>query len=355
MGTLDLRDLIASEEEWLCERVLTHALAHGYTADSSTLELAWRSAICGLSEPMKLMLDKGFQPPEIFRDPDPGVSPLIAFSARQAQTHRARGIPLADFLGLMKYYRRAYLDLIARHYPPGDEADRHTEFVNAFFESAEIGICAGWEDRDETADLREAAETNRRLVNEKNRYLTIFETLDEPVLLIDASGKISNFNLAASHLFDEKAVAGRGYYGKDALSGLSDQIAGLVPPAGDTTEFEHVLKTRRGPRAFRIKMQRMLDVSEKFTDTVIIMTDITDFRRAQRASEAADRAKTAFLATVSHEIRNSDQWHSGDRRASGRRAVDREATILCRCAHVIGRIAAGHGERRSRLLKARGG
>nr|WP_276562494.1 ATP-binding protein [Hoeflea prorocentri] len=47
----------------------------------------------------------------------------------------------------------------------------------------------------------------------------------------------------------------------------------------------------------------MLDVSEKFTGTVIILSDVTDFRAAQRASEAANRAKSAFLATMSHDIR----------------------------------------------------
>ena len=47
----------------------------------------------------------------------------------------------------------------------------------------------------------------------------------------------------------------------------------------------------------------MLDVSEKFAGTVLILSDVTDYKRASQEAEQANRTKSAFLATVSHEIR----------------------------------------------------
>ena len=47
----------------------------------------------------------------------------------------------------------------------------------------------------------------------------------------------------------------------------------------------------------------MLDVSEKFAGTVLILSDVTDYKRASQQAEQANRTKSAFLATVSHEIR----------------------------------------------------
>lgn len=283
--------------------MLKHASEHGYTTDSSTLEQPWRASICGFSEPMRAMLVDDIWPPDIFRDTDQKTDPLTGFSVFEARLHRQRGVPLDQYLGLTKYYRRAYLELVAENFPPGPDLERYQHFVNLFFDNSEISICAEWEKLDTTVALRQAAQTNRQLTNEKNRYLTIFESLNEPVILVDDAGRVTNLNLAAGLLFDEDAVAGQAYYRDDRDGVLNPQITALIDHAGNAAELEYELETRRGLRTFHVKIQRMLDVSGKFTDTVIILSDITDFRAAQHAAEAANRTKSAFLATMSHEIR----------------------------------------------------
>lgn len=77
----------------------------------------------------------------------------------------------------------------------------------------------------------------------------------------------------------------------------------MMEAADGLTELEYTLQTRAGPRCFHVKVQRMQDVSEKFIGRVVILSDITDFRAAKHASEAEDRAKNAFLATMSRENR----------------------------------------------------
>ncbi|MEM1045563.1 MAG: ATP-binding protein [Pseudomonadota bacterium] len=298
-----LRNLIETHENWLIDRVLRYAAANGYTADSSTLELPWRESICGFSEPMQLMLAEKRWPPDIKRALDPNSNPIGEFAATEARLHRQRGVPLDQYMGLTKYYRRAYLELVSEHFPPGADADRYKQFIDLFFDNAEISICAKWEWQDTSEALREAAKTTRLLTNEKNRYLTIFESLNEPVIIFDDAGRVTNLNLAASLLFDEDAISGQGYYSDNRDGRPDPQIAALIDHAGGAAELEHQLVTRGGTRTFHVKIQRMLDVSEKFTGTVIILSDITDFRAAQRAADAANRAKTAFLATMSHEIR----------------------------------------------------
>lgn len=47
----------------------------------------------------------------------------------------------------------------------------------------------------------------------------------------------------------------------------------------------------------------MLDISQKFAGSVIILQDITAYQKAIDAAQEADRAKSVFLDTVSHEIR----------------------------------------------------
>jgi signal transduction histidine kinase len=47
----------------------------------------------------------------------------------------------------------------------------------------------------------------------------------------------------------------------------------------------------------------MLDVSQKFGGTVIILNDVSEYKRALSQARAADHAKSTFLAAMSHEIR----------------------------------------------------
>ncbi|WP_162787148.1 response regulator [Notoacmeibacter marinus] len=292
-----------SHELWLTERVLKYAAAYGYTTDSSTLEQPWRASICNFSDVMLAMLDAEQWPPELTCDADHKNDPLTAFSITEAKLHRQRGVSLHKYLGLTKYYRRAYQELISEHFPPGPDADHYRQFVDLFFDNSEVSLCEEWERQETSIALRQASETNRHLINEKNRYLTIFESLNEPVIIVDEAGRVTNLNFAAGLLFDSDAISGQGYYnGKENLRS-NPQIAALIDHAGGAAELEYPLETRRGVRMFHVKVQRMLDVSEKFTGTVIILSDITDFHAAQHAAEAADRAKSAFLATMSHEIR----------------------------------------------------
>jgi signal transduction histidine kinase/DNA-binding response OmpR family regulator len=297
------RTLLETHETWLSERVLTAALRHGFGIDTSSLEQSWRAAICGFSAPMNAMLAAGQWPPEVARCGPAGGDPLLEFTMLEARRHKERGVPLDQYMGLTKHYRRAYLDLIAERMAPGPEAVRARDFVDRFFDNAEIGICVEWEMQSQSDALRQAAAMNRQLTNEKNRYLTIFESLNEPVLIVDGDGRVINYNLAASLLFDDRAIAGQGYYADPAARTAQQQIVALIGDAADDDPIERELVTRRGPRMFRVRTQAMLDYSARFAGRVIILTDITDYLGAQRAAEAADRAKSAFLATMSHEIR----------------------------------------------------
>lgn len=298
-----LQNLIETCECWLCQRVLDHARAQDFTTDSSTLELPWRAAISGFSELMAGMLAQNHWPAEISRESNSKLNVLNEFAEKEVRLHRQRGVPLSQFIGLIKYYRRTYLDMIEQHFASDAKAGRYEEFINFFFDNTEISICAEWEKQHGSVALRQAAETNRQLINEKNRYLTIFESLSEPVIIVNDAGRVSNFNLAAHLLFNDQAISGQGYYDDVKNARLQQQVTALIRHAGNKLQFEHPLETERGKRTFQVKIQRMLDVSEKFIGTVIILSDVTDFHKAQRASEAASRAKNAFLATMSHEIR----------------------------------------------------
>jgi signal transduction histidine kinase/CheY-like chemotaxis protein/HPt (histidine-containing phosphotransfer) domain-containing protein len=292
-----LIDLIARREDWLVDKTIGYAKQYGYTPFTSTLAEAWRASICGLSGPLIKALTKYDEPPQLIAG-DYAEESITAFGIDSARKHRSRGITLGLFMGLMKYYRQSYLDLIELGELPTDCLPRYLEFVNRFFDRVEIGFCSEWASQSESELVLEAREKNRALTHEKNKYLTIFESLKDPVVLLDKAGHIDNTNRAAAALFGGSAVPGAGYYGVIHLPLLEGVLEGL---AGQSAE--HLLNTTMGVRCFEVKTQTMLDVSEKFAGTVLIFNDVTDYKLALQQAEQANRTKSAFLASMSHEIR----------------------------------------------------
>jgi signal transduction histidine kinase/CheY-like chemotaxis protein len=292
-----LSDLISQREDWLVDQTIGYAKLYGYTPFTSTLAEAWRASICGLSGPLIKALAHYDEAPQLVAG-DYAEESITAFGIEAARRHRSRGITLGHFMGLMKYYRQSYLDLLELGELPVEHVPRYREFVNRFFDRVEIGFCSEWASQNESELVLEAREKNRALTHEKNKYLTIFESLKDPVVLLDMAGHIDNTNRAAAELFGGSAVPGAGYYGANYLPFLEGALATLAGESG-----EHVLTTSLGPRCFEVKSQTMLDVSEQFAGTVLIFNDVTDYKHALQQAEQANRTKSAFLASMSHEIR----------------------------------------------------
>jgi len=134
---------------------------------------------------------------------------------------------------------------------------------------------------------------------EKEKYLTIFETIPNPVFILDVEGRIENVNNAAFDLFRDVLPAGVSYYDKAHISGilpwLKEDLEAFVGGEDLETTFEKDVETRKGLIHFQIKLKRMLDLYEKFVGTIIILNDISYLKQAERTvARARDFHLTLF-------------------------------------------------------------
>lgn len=296
-----LGELVAANETALTVSVIGYAKERGYTPFTSTLEQAWRTSVRGLSNALLTALaeGRGFSP--VSAEADYTRDPIAFYGIEAARRHRTRGITLGLFLGLTKSYRAAYLDLIAATDAEADEREAWTRTIANFFDRMEVGFCDEWAGHAAGGEVEQLRAESRRITNEKNKYLTIFESLSDPVILVDEAGAVENMNYAAGQLVGVVAAPGGGYYGADKAD--LAQLVDIDLAAALEQPIEREIETRHGPRWFEIRAQRMLDVSEKYLGTVVIMVDVTEYRKAKNEAEAANRAKSSFLAAMSHEIR----------------------------------------------------
>lgn len=299
--------LIAGSEEWLMRQVLHYAKAHNYVKYTSTLLEAWRLSIAGLSQSLIAALQSCKEAPELGPDDDYLNDPIAAFGVIEAQRHRTRGVTLGMFLGLMKYYRQSYMDLVMQADFDTADRDRYRLFVERFFDRQELGFCIEWSTQNKDTRIAELQAENRDMTNEKNKYLTIFESLHDPVLLLNARNQIENINNAAAQTFFGESTSGSAYYEQKPVP---KQIPWLTPEFLESAEKHDGgtmllkdIQTRHGTRHFQVKLKRMLDVSDKYSGTSIIMNDITELIQAKEHAEYADRLKSTFLSTMSHELR----------------------------------------------------
>jgi hypothetical protein len=108
---LMISSLLADSEDWMLERLFLYASRQSYTKYSSTLKEAWRLSIMGLNRAITSAAETEADW-ELTPDADYQRDPACAFGILEAQKHRARGVNLAMFLGLFKYYRQTYQDLL---------------------------------------------------------------------------------------------------------------------------------------------------------------------------------------------------------------------------------------------------
>lgn len=288
-----LHAIIADNEAWLIDRIIFYAKRQGYTRYTSTLREAWRQSIAGLSAPILTVLEKGMPDVELGPDENFTADPLAGFGITEANRHFERGVNPGMFLGLMKYYRQSYLDLIDQHSPDPASRRRFALTLNRFFDRIEIGLMTAWIAPDKNDSIADLQRANRRITNEKNKYLTIFESFQSPVAVFDRNRRIDTVNHAWATLFGGATVPGADYYEETRIqppvAWLSTEIDRFIASGKAEETIEKSVQTALGSRHLSIKMKRMLDVSEAFSGCVVILDDVTEQRQAESAIQETTR------------------------------------------------------------------
>ncbi|WP_319470644.1 PAS domain S-box protein [uncultured Pseudodesulfovibrio sp.] len=293
-----LKALYQTHEDWLMKRILELAKRQDYTRYTSTLLEAWRMSIAGLTEALATAIDSfgttniEFTPDDTYED-----DPISAFAVREAELHRQRGISLGMFLGLLKYYRQSYLELLQRNNASPKKTKEYEQFVGRFFDRLEIALCVDWAKVGSDRQIKELQEKNRFTVNEKNRLLTLLESLPTPVFLLDSDLNIELMNLAAAELAGLANHPGQVHY-TDKVQQLPKQVTNLkdttpwlmdaltrtcaldAPP--HACRFEAAIPDSPGTRHFSVAISPMSDISDKYSGFAMILDDITEKRQTEQ-------------------------------------------------------------------------
>ena len=341
-----LYELLQHSEDRLIELILLYAKKHNYVKYTSTLQEAWRASIAGLSNMIMLALKSSSEIPEVAVHHNSSDDPIKAFAIPEAAKHRRRGISLTMFMGLLKYYRQSYLDIVSEAGFDPKYFEWSNFFINRVFDRMEIGILSEWLDATEGNLVVELQRSNRLLVNEKNWYITIFESLPTPVIFLGDDCKIRNMNHAASNLFEFSGPPGAFYYrshrSAKPLNCIEKELHIFATNTIPEHIFEKAIFLNGKLRHFEVKLARMLDVSKKFNGIIIIMNDISDRKKIEDTRFSL--ARQQLLTNMAIELSVSEER---ERRRISSDLHDNigQALLLgkIRLGSILGLLPATHG------------
>jgi PAS domain S-box-containing protein len=137
------QDLLASQEEWLLQRVLHYSGEDTCIGDASSPESPWLLGIRTLSAALLNASRTNYAVLSPGHGEDFCQDPIVLFFVMEARSRRHRSTEPGKCLAFLKCYRQAYLDLFQQCDGESDR-DTYRRLVETYFDRLEVGFFTQW-------------------------------------------------------------------------------------------------------------------------------------------------------------------------------------------------------------------
>ncbi len=130
---------------------------------------------------------------------------------------------------------------------------------------------------------------------------TLVNTMEDAWIVLDTKDRLVDLNPAAQQVLPEPTAAVIGLPAAVVWADRPD----LVARFRENKQMQAEISLGEGSdrRFYDVKTSPLTNRQGRVTGRLIVLRDITDYKEAVEAAEAANQAKTTFLAMMSHELR----------------------------------------------------
>ncbi|HEX7520004.1 MAG TPA: PAS domain-containing protein, partial [Candidatus Deferrimicrobium sp.] len=276
-----LTDLIVRNEDRLLGQVLSLAKANGYFRFVPGTPEAWRATLRGLSGSLLQAVRSDPSPPSLTADDVGRDDGLSAFGVVEARKRRIEGMPLGIFLGLVTFFREAYLDLIRSTELPKEEKERFLRYIERFFDRNEVASCVSWTAESVSKRVAELQQKHDELslvyslvARAKKEWEGTIDRVDDMLFLADPDRRIRRCNRSF-----------REFIGRSYAEILGQPFDRLLSEAGVDTEpsFDRPVECfhERTGKWFVVSRYPFEEVSGSETRaTIVTIHDSTQLKKA---------------------------------------------------------------------------
>ncbi|MGO9377018.1 MAG: PAS domain S-box protein [Dissulfurispiraceae bacterium] len=158
-------------------------------------------------------------------------------------------------------------------------------------------------------DITERKKIEQKIINAKKEWENTFDAITELIFIHDSDGRIIRANRAYEQMagMSPADFVGRPYNEIFPKTDIPDDICKKAVNSGVAALREITIDSLG--KAFSVRMYPKLDDNGKYLYSVHVMQDITERKKMREAkimkemAEAANKAKSDFLASMSHEFR----------------------------------------------------
>ncbi len=189
----------------------------------------------------------------------------------------------------------------------------HGSFVAHYV--SDTGAYACRRSNDQTRNLK----IKQMLAESEDRYKTLFNSICQPIIVVDCDGNIVMLNTTAVELFeeDDSSLMDNSVQIIPALSLINMDHVRQVHDTGTPVSYRASIRKNGQERWYYCTMQLIRDFfGEKVVQ--IISNDITDIKHYQaeilmqkKQAEESNHLKTIFLSNIAHETRTPANIISG--------------------------------------------
>lgn len=272
-------DALRNEEDFLLKRLNMYASKADYTRSASDKEQQWRMTLQQPTEALIEYLEHHDCPDPIHVDENFEENPTTAFGIMEAKRNRQRGVRFDVFLGLSKYVRQAFVDLIHDISPSLHEERQALAVTHRFFDKFELGFTTEWLRFEEKNLIRELQDSNRDITNRKNSYQTVFQSIADPCFVVDAELRLVDANLALEKYF---TVAIEDVKGKPCCEVIACgscktcHLQTAMREQRSISGIESTITVNGVQRHISMSVSAIDNFKEKDAGGVVVLQDVTD-------------------------------------------------------------------------------
>ncbi|AKN33154.1 histidine kinase [Clostridium carboxidivorans P7] len=132
---------------------------------------------------------------------------------------------------------------------------------------------------------------NLKFIDEKNKYLSIFQSIPNPVIILDDQNVISNINDTATELFKvmDFNVKVDNLNEKKKFSWIEDELKYFCSGNYSEISFIKEYKSYNDNLSFKVKLKK-IRVNDNFIGTIVILDDITNSKKVSEELEHSEKS-----------------------------------------------------------------